>query len=147
MKNEIQQELNNRNQELFSFFNEEDKKKVEAINIAVKALVDAGVLFYLFPLLNNGDNKEMVWQWNSSAALVKYASDGKVDKEFLMKHNNLHFGLIWQIYCIAVGQSIFKDCSDKWERFKEMMEKCYGIKNLQRPNNIEDLLEEHEKPE
>ena len=83
----------------------EDKKKFEAVESAVKILVDNGVPFFLFPCLPSpfGDD---CWQWNSAGALTKFDEAGVVTKESGQKNAELHYYLAARLFdyiCSVIG--------------------------------------------
>jgi hypothetical protein len=81
---------------------EEDKKKFQAIEKAVAILVEADVLFYLFPSLplTQDGSKEGVWQWNSVSvhSKTKWGEDGKMSDASMQVNDMFHKKLFVKIF-------------------------------------------------
>lgn len=86
-------------EEFIKTLSEEDRNKFKAVEQAVKILLDAKVMAYVFPLLpyGNDKNKETVWQWNTIMPLMKI-EDGKIEEASLKKNSLYHRALIYHFY-------------------------------------------------
>jgi|SRR5882724_522819 len=69
-----------------------EQEKFKAIEKAVRLLVKADVLFYLFPQLPSIQykGKKQVWQWNSLVAKAKFDNAGKPTEETDKENSAFH---------------------------------------------------------
>lgn len=71
----------------YATLTEHEKAQFDAVEQACKLLVDAGVLFYLFPMLPDGSGRPeeadyaSLWQYNSLDKFVKYDAAGRLTQK------------------------------------------------------------------
>lgn len=96
----------------------EQRKQFKAVEKAVKTLLDAGVWFYMFPLLPamTDPSKLQCWQWNSLTALMPMDADGKQTPEGAEKtgifHSSLFSTLFWQFTPMLRGKTPHEQLSE-----------------------------------
>lgn len=77
----------------------EDQNKFKVVDDACKILVDAGIVFYLFPFLPSAENPKVnsMWQWNS---LDKIAinENGEIDKKLIGQANESLIFTVYNLY-------------------------------------------------
>ncbi len=103
----------------------EDREKFEAVEKAVKILIDAKVLFYLFPQLPYlpDKTKNQVWQWNSLLHFAEYDNAGKFTLEYLRKNKNFNHGMLSYIFYMFTYK-LEIDFMSKLESFKDLIWKA-----------------------
>lgn len=112
-------------QALLKIYDEEEKKKMAAIEDAVKILTDAGIRFHLFPELPRmdaeGDKEDTVWQWNSLAAFTEYDELGRTT-EASFNRNNKYWANLTKMFIYNLNYCSHGDYNINQERMNEMFD-------------------------
>ncbi len=81
-----QAKANEIRQKFYATLTEHEKAQFDAVEKACNLLVDAGVLFYLFPMLPNASGRpedaqyNSLWQYNSLDQFICYDAAGKLTR-------------------------------------------------------------------
>jgi hypothetical protein len=94
---------------------QEVQEKFAAVEKAVEDLVKAGVLFYLFPSIENDKfgGEEVVWQYNSVVALSKLDSDGTMGAAERKKNSLFASGVIYSQFFAITDFFLGKEAKPK----------------------------------
>lgn len=123
-----QENANAERAKFMASISEVDREKFAAIDKAVKILVDAKVLFYLFPLLpyQEDSSKEIVWQWNSLMANIKYDDIGKPTPESDEMNIRYHNALFSAFYNQFYSKYEDKDFYNTLIKMSHLFSHCLG---------------------
>lgn len=100
----IQEDANKKRESFMDQLDEETKKQFDAVEQAVKILVDNKIYFYLFPYLPHDQCSEnVIWQWNSLAAISPKDKFGDIDKSFIPVSHKIHANLLHTVYHTIIG--------------------------------------------
>jgi len=127
----LQQDVNAKRQTLTDGLPEEIEKQFKAVEKAVKTLVDAKVVFYLFPLLPDNTGRQGTWQWNSIGALAEYDQSGNVTENWKQVTSDMNIGLVCSVFHTFVNQSQYAQFSenDKLLMYMEWLKDSLNLKN------------------
>lgn len=119
-----QQDSNARRDTFIDSLAAADRAKFAAVEKAATILVDAGVIFYLFPWLNCPQKPETptMWQWNSLSRFTKFNEMGKVAEESGKLNRDVIASLFASCFnnfreLPSIHDNNFQKCTDKFFKF------------------------------
>ena len=96
----MQSEVTNQLNEAKAIMSKENQAKFDAVEKAVRILVDAKVLFYMFPYLPypDCDGEKGCYQWNDLIEVLGFEKNGKFSDESLDTIQKVNESLLYSVF-------------------------------------------------
>lgn len=103
-----------------------DQKKFKAITKAVEILLEAGILFYLFPMLPSYAfrGKNQVWQWNSLMFATEFDSSDKPTEKSSEKNAIYHEAFFTFLFNLFINNFQGETLEQKLEYLPHFFSYC-----------------------